>query len=114
MEDAQKGRKRVAAARRHAADDARRRPHLQDGQRGHEPGVLRDVRLDGERARPAPAFRLAVPEDKQMYPASLPVLMSDAGVIDNGTPIPADEMKERLRKEILELSVYYVDKARNT
>lgn len=55
------------------------------------------------------AFRLAVPEDRQMYLAALPVLMSDAGVIDNGTPIPADEMKERLRKEILELSVYYVD-----
>ncbi len=64
-------------------------------------------------ARVQLAFRLAsVPEDTQMYLAALPVLMSDAGVIENGKPIPADEMKERLRKEVLELSVYYVDNPR--
>ena len=30
-----------------------------------------------------------------MYLAALPMLMSDAGVIENGTPIAADEMRER-------------------
>ncbi|HEX5059501.1 MAG TPA: hypothetical protein VFV99_09085 [Kofleriaceae bacterium] len=45
----------------------------------------------------------------QMFLAGLPMLMSDAGVIVDGKPIAADEMRERMRKEILELSVYYVD-----
>lgn len=49
---------------------------------------------------------VATPED-EVWLAALPTLLSDAGVIDNGRPIAADEMKERLRKEILELSVYY-------
>jgi Zn-dependent M16 (insulinase) family peptidase len=69
-------------------------------------------------ARVQLAFRLAgkgqtlaiAPED-QMYLAALPALMSDAGVIVDGKPIAADEMRERMRKEILELSVYYVDNA---
>ncbi|HUS30359.1 MAG TPA: hypothetical protein VMZ53_17745 [Kofleriaceae bacterium] len=56
------------------------------------------------------AFRIGAIADKdQVFLAALPSLLSDAGVIENGTPIPADEMKERQRKEILELSVYYVD-----
>jgi Zn-dependent M16 (insulinase) family peptidase len=60
------------------------------------------------------AFRLdAVPEADLMYLAILPGLMSDVGVIDNGTPIPSDEMKERLRKEILRLSVYYAEGVRS-
>ncbi len=49
---------------------------------------------------------VASPED-EVWLAALPSLLSDAGVIDNGKPIAADEMKDRLRKEILELSVYY-------
>ncbi|HSD85886.1 MAG TPA: hypothetical protein VLB44_00170 [Kofleriaceae bacterium] len=60
-------------------------------------------------ARVQLAFRVNVPEENQVFLAALPMLLSDAGVIENGTPIPADEMKERQRKEILELSVYYVD-----
>ena len=48
------------------------------------------------------------PED-QMFLAGLPLFLSDAGVIVDGKPIAADEMRERMRKEILELSVYYVD-----
>jgi Zn-dependent M16 (insulinase) family peptidase len=47
--------------------------------------------------------------DDQMFLAALPTLMSDAGVIVDGKPIAADEMRERMRKEILELSVYYAD-----
>jgi len=59
------------------------------------------------------AFRLdAVPEPDLMYLALLPQLMSDVGVIDNGKPIASDEMKERLRKEILQLSVYYAEGVR--
>jgi Zn-dependent M16 (insulinase) family peptidase len=48
-----------------------------------------------------------VPGDQQVWLAALPSLLSDAGVIVDGKPIAADEMKDRLRKEILELSVYY-------
>ncbi|MEJ7597057.1 MAG: hypothetical protein WKG01_04030 [Kofleriaceae bacterium] len=60
------------------------------------------------------AFRLdAVPEADLMYLALLPALISEVGVIDNGTPIPSDQMKERLRKEILQLSVYYAEGVRS-
>jgi len=54
-------------------------------------------------------LRGAVAPDDQMYLAGLPTLMSDAGVLEMGKPIPADEMRERMRKEILELSVYYTN-----
>ncbi|HEY5952094.1 MAG TPA: hypothetical protein VIV40_41640, partial [Kofleriaceae bacterium] len=64
------------------------------------------------------AFKLAakgqalpIAADDQMFLAALPSLMSDAGVIVDGKPIAADEMRERMRKEILELSVFYVDNA---
>ncbi|MGE5183415.1 MAG: hypothetical protein ACM31C_15195, partial [Acidobacteriota bacterium] len=53
----------------------------------------------------------AAPDD-QFLLAALPSLMSDAGVIDDGKPIAADEMRERLRREILELSVYYTTNLR--
>ncbi|HEU4614076.1 MAG TPA: hypothetical protein VFS15_18405, partial [Kofleriaceae bacterium] len=67
-------------------------------------------------ARVQLAFRLSdeqsqlviAPED-QVFLAALPELMSDAGVIIDGKPMPADEMRERMRKEILELSVYYTE-----
>jgi Zn-dependent M16 (insulinase) family peptidase len=67
-------------------------------------------------ARVQLAFRIAgkgqqldiAPQD-QMFLAALPALLSDAGVIVDGKPIAADEMRERMRKEILELSVYYTD-----
>jgi len=49
---------------------------------------------------------VATPDD-ELWLAALPMLLSDAGVIENGRPIAAAEMKDRLRKEILELSVYY-------
>jgi Zn-dependent M16 (insulinase) family peptidase len=49
----------------------------------------------------------AVAPDDQVFLAALPSLMSDAGVIEDGKPIAADEMRERMRREILELSVAY-------
>jgi Zn-dependent M16 (insulinase) family peptidase len=49
---------------------------------------------------------------EQVWLAALPSLLSDAGVIVDGKPIAADEMKDRLRKEVLELSVYYTTSAR--
>jgi hypothetical protein len=52
---------------------------------------------------------LAIPAEDQMFLAALPAFMSDAGVIVDGKPIAADEMRERMRKEILELSVYYTE-----
>ena len=54
----------------------------------------------------------AIAPDEQFLLAALPTLVNDAGVIDNGKPISPDEMRERLRKEILELSVYYTHNAR--
>src|SRR5262249_37587108 len=59
-------------------------------------------------ARVAIAFRIdAVPESDLMYLALLPELMSQVGVVDSGAAISSAEMRERLRKEILELSVRY-------
>jgi Zn-dependent M16 (insulinase) family peptidase len=62
-------------------------------------------------ARVSLAFRLnnRVDPADGMYLAGLPALLSDAGVIVDGKPIAADEMREQIRKEILELSVYFVD-----
>jgi Zn-dependent M16 (insulinase) family peptidase len=57
------------------------------------------------------AFRLnnrVAPADG-MYLAALPSLLSDAGVIVDGKPIAADEVREQIRKEILELSMYFTD-----
>lgn len=65
-------------------------------------------RLAGQDANRQPTA-LAIAPDDQMFLAALPALLSDAGVIVDGKPMAADEMRERMRKEILELSVYYVD-----
>jgi hypothetical protein len=53
-----------------------------------------------------------VSPDDGVYLAALPSLLSDAGVIVDGKPMPADEVRERLRKEVLELSVYFADNPR--
>ncbi len=65
-------------------------------------------------ARVSIAFRLndRVKHDDGMYLAALPSLLSDSGVIVDGKPIAADEMREQIRKEILELSMYFVDEDR--
>jgi Zn-dependent M16 (insulinase) family peptidase len=65
-------------------------------------------------ARVQLAFRAngAIAPDDMVYLAAFPSLLSDAGVVIDGKPIAADEMRERIRKEILELSVYFADNAR--
>jgi Zn-dependent M16 (insulinase) family peptidase len=56
--------------------------------------------------------RDAVAQQDEIYLGALPSLLSDAGVIIDGKPIAADEMRERMRKEILELSVYFTKNSR--
>jgi len=51
--------------------------------------------------------RAIAPAD-QMFLAGLPALLSQAGVIDHGAPISSGEMKERLRNEVLGLTVTYI------
>jgi Zn-dependent M16 (insulinase) family peptidase len=64
-------------------------------------------------ARVGLAFRVdAVAEDDLFYLALLPGLMSDAGIHEDGVTIPADEMTERLRREILDLDVGYTSNLR--
>ena len=65
-------------------------------------------------ARVALAFRLdAVPEADLMYLALLPDLMSQVGVFENGTVVTSAQVRERLRKEILELSVGFTTSPRS-
>ena len=60
-------------------------------------------------------FSLAgvVAPDEQLYLAALPTLLRDAGVIEDGAPMSAAEVEERLRKEILDLAVYYIGDPRS-
>jgi hypothetical protein len=53
-----------------------------------------------------------VPAREQVLLGALPTLLDGAGVIDDGVPVAADEMRERMRKEVLGLSIYYVDNPR--
>jgi Zn-dependent M16 (insulinase) family peptidase len=51
------------------------------------------------------ALRLdGIPQDQLPFVSVLPLLLTRVGVIENGKPIPYEEMSERLRKEILGLS----------
>jgi hypothetical protein len=51
------------------------------------------------------ALRLdGVPRDELRYVSLLPQLLATVGVIENGRPVPYEEMRERLRKEILALT----------
>jgi Zn-dependent M16 (insulinase) family peptidase len=51
------------------------------------------------------ALRLdGVPQASLVYLTLLPQLMTRVGVIENGKPVPYEEMSERLKKEILGLS----------
>lgn len=51
------------------------------------------------------ALRLdGVPRDELRYVSLLPQLLTTVGVIENGRPVPYEEMRERLRKEILALT----------
>jgi hypothetical protein len=48
-----------------------------------------------------------VPEALLPYIAILPSLIEDVGVLRDGTPIPYDELQDRLRREVLGLDVYF-------
>ena len=49
----------------------------------------------------------SVPQEDLVYVSLLPALLSQVGVIENGRPIPYEEMQERLRKEILSLDAAF-------
>jgi len=57
------------------------------------------------------ALRLdGIPRDQLRYVSLLPALLTRVGVIENGRPVPYEEMSERLRKEILSLdSVFSIN-----
>lgn len=54
----------------------------------------------------------AVPREQLRYLSLLPELLTRAGVIENGKPVPYEEMSERLRKEILGVSAGFVTNPR--
>lgn len=59
-------------------------------------------------ARLAVSFRLPwIPDGDAMYLGILPTLMSGVGIADGKDVIKSEDMRERIRKEILELSVHY-------
>lgn len=59
-------------------------------------------------ARAGIALRLdAVADEDLLYLAILPTLLTQVGVVREGTPIPFGEMREALRREILDLSASY-------
>ena len=61
------------------------------------------------------ALRLdGMPEDRLVYVSLLPELLMDSGVIDNGKPVPYEQMTQRLRNEILSLSAGFSVNPRRT
>lgn len=59
------------------------------------------------------ALRLdGVPHESLRYLSLLPELLSSVGVIDNGQPIPYEQMSERLRREILALNAGFSTNSR--
>ncbi len=64
-------------------------------------------------ARIALSFRLpSVPDSDAMYLALLPALLSKVGIADGTDVIKSEDMRERLRKEILSLAVHYDENLR--
>jgi predicted Zn-dependent peptidase len=54
------------------------------------------------------ALRLdTLPEDALPYASLLPPLMSDVGVIRDGVPISYEEVRDRLRREVLAVDVHF-------
>ena len=54
------------------------------------------------------AFRMDVVPDSLLWQvAALPTLLTEVGVLKDGRPVPYDKMKERIRREIYDLSAYY-------
>jgi Zn-dependent M16 (insulinase) family peptidase len=59
------------------------------------------------------AFNMnVVPESLLMYSAALPTLLTDVGIVRDGTPIAYDQAREQMRREILDLSANYSSNAR--
>jgi Zn-dependent M16 (insulinase) family peptidase len=51
------------------------------------------------------ALRLdGIPQDQLMFVSLLPAMLTRVGVIENGRPVPYEELSERVRKEILSLN----------
>jgi Zn-dependent M16 (insulinase) family peptidase len=75
--------------------------------------VLRATFETMQSSRVGLAFRLdVVPEADLFYLALLPQLLREVGVLENGAPVPSDEVNERLRNEILALDVSFDHNAR--
>lgn len=54
------------------------------------------------------ALRLdGIPREQLRYVSLLPALLSTVGVIEDGKPVPYEEMRERLRREILGLEAVF-------
>lgn len=49
----------------------------------------------------------AVPQNKLLYLALLPELLTQSGIIENGKAISYEDMSQKMQQEILELSSYY-------
>jgi hypothetical protein len=65
-------------------------------------------------ARVSIAFEIrdVVASEDQFLLGALPTLLDGAGLLENGKPIAADEMRERMRREILGVSIYYTGNPR--
>ncbi|HEX2896809.1 MAG TPA: hypothetical protein VHP63_02015, partial [candidate division Zixibacteria bacterium] len=49
----------------------------------------------------------AIPESLLVFVPSLPLMLTEIGVLRNGQPVSYDEMSEAIRREILELNAYF-------
>ena len=49
----------------------------------------------------------STPPDELFYLAVLPTLLTEVGVIRDGTPLSYEQMRSRLRREILALDAYF-------
>jgi Zn-dependent M16 (insulinase) family peptidase len=60
------------------------------------------------------ALRLdGVPQERLFYLSALPPLLTQVGVVKDGTPIPFEQMSEMLRNEVLSLNGYFSTNFRN-
>jgi len=48
-----------------------------------------------------------IPESLLVYAAYLPSILTDIGVVEDGKVVPYDDMRERLRQEVLDLNSYF-------
>lgn len=55
----------------------------------------------------------SVPQEDLVFVSVLPALLSQVGVIENGKPVPYEEMQERLRREVLGLAASFSTDAKS-